>query len=47
MTEKEMLKAEIEKINNEYTIEKILCFVMGISMQQNIEQMNEQLLHTT
>ena len=26
MTEKEMLKAEIEKINNEYTIEKILCF---------------------
>ncbi len=47
MTEKEMLKAEIEKINNEYTIEKILYFVMGISMQQNIEQMNEQLLHTT
>lgn len=38
MKEKEILKAEIDKIDNENTIEKILCFVLGISTQQKIDQ---------
>ena len=38
MTEKEMLKAEIDKIDSKNAIEKILCFVIGISTQQKIEQ---------
>lgn len=33
----EILKADIEKINDETTIEKIRIFVMGILAQQKIE----------
>lgn len=34
---REVLKADIEKINDEITIEKIRIFVMGILAQQKIE----------
>ena len=32
------LKADIDKINDEATIEKIKIFIMGILAQQNLEQ---------
>lgn len=32
----EALKADIEKINDENTIEKVRIFIMGILAQQNI-----------
>ena len=39
MTEaQESLKADIEKINDEATIEKVRIFIMGILAQQNLEQ---------
>lgn len=34
----ESLKADIEKINDEATIEKVRIFIMGILAQQNLEQ---------
>ena len=34
----EMLKADIEKINDEDTIEKVRIFIMGILAQQKLEQ---------
>lgn len=39
MTEaQESLKADIEKIDDEATIEKVRIFIMGILAQQNLEQ---------
>lgn len=39
MTEaQENLKADIEKINDEATIEKVRIFIMGILAQQGLEQ---------
>ena len=34
----ENLKADVEKINDEATIEKIKIFIMGILAQQNSEK---------
>lgn len=34
----ENLKADIEKIDDEATIEKVKIFIMGILAQQNLEQ---------
>lgn len=34
----ESLKADIEKIDDEATIEKVKIFIMGILAQQNLEQ---------
>lgn len=34
----EILKADIEKINDEATIEKVKIFIMGILTQQGLEQ---------
>ena len=34
----EMLKADIEKIDDEETIEKVRIFIMGILAQQKLEQ---------
>ena len=34
----ESLKADIEKINDESTIEKIRIFIMGILAQQKLEK---------
>lgn len=39
MTEaQESLKADIEKIDDEATIEKVKIFIMGILAQQSLEQ---------
>lgn len=35
---RELLKADIEKIEDEETIEKIRIFIMGILAQQSIDQ---------
>ncbi len=34
----ESLKADIERIHDEATIEKVRIFIMGILAQQNLEQ---------
>lgn len=34
----EMLKRDIEKIEDDNTIEKVRIFIMGILAQQNIEE---------
>lgn len=34
----EILKADIEKINDESTVEKVRIFIMGILAQQEISQ---------
>lgn len=42
MTEaQECLKADIEKIHDEATIEKVKIFIMGILAQQNLEESRE------
>lgn len=42
MTEaQECLKADIEKIHDEVSIEKVKIFIMGILAQQNLEEARE------
>lgn len=37
----EKLKSDIEKINDESTIEKVRIYIMGILTQQSLEQVHK------